>query len=285
MTDATSRRRRCVLVAPGSDERKIRKALESGADEVVLDLEDAVAAANKDAARALVSRVLATHDTARHVAVRVNGIGTPWAADDLAAVGALDDVGVVLPKVNSAADLEMADRRLTALGAASRLQALIETPLGLRAVDEICAATNRLDGIIVGYADMGAELGRTAEFDPQRWLHVQDRVLIAARCAGVQAIDGPHLSIADDGELGTSCRWTRDLGFDGKWGIHPGQVASVTKIFTPTAESVDHARRVLAALTIAATEGAGAALLDGQMLDEAVAVAARRVVTQIGEPA
>lgn len=284
MTTTFRPRRRCVLVAPGSDERKIRKALDSGADEVVLDLEDAVTAANKDTARDLVCRLLGAGATARTVSVRVNAMSTPWAVGDLTAVGALNGVGIVLPKVDTPADLEAADRLLTGLGATSRLQALIETPRGVATVDQICSATGRLDGVVIGYADLGAELGRSPASEPQRWLHVQDRVLIAARAAGIQAIDGPHLSIADDDGLHAAARWTRDLGFDGKWAIHPGQIDTLTRIFTPAEGSVQHARRVLAALEAAAAEGSGAARLDGQMLDEAVAVAARRVLAQIGEP-
>lgn len=283
MSNATTPdRRRCVLVAPGSDECKILKALASTADEVVLDLEDAVTAARKDAARASVRRLLAEHRPDRTVAVRVNGPGTPWGMDDLEAIGGLDGVGIVLPKAETATDLAAADRLLTELGSSARLQALVETPRGVSLVDEICTATNRLDSIVIGYADLGAALGRGGGFAPERWVHVQDRVLIAARTAGIQAIDGPHLTIADDAGFRAAAQWTRDLGFDGKWVIHPAQVVPTTEIFTPTKEAVDQARRILDAMAEAAAVGAGAAQLDGQMLDEAVAVAARRTLAQIG---
>ncbi|WP_430336293.1 HpcH/HpaI aldolase/citrate lyase family protein [Rhodococcus sp. ACT016] len=274
--------RRCALVAPGSDERKMAKALESTADEVVLDLEDAVTPARKEEARAVVCRIVGEHRTDRTVAVRVNGLGTAWALDDLRAVGALDGVAIVLPKVDTADDLITADRLLAESGSTARLQALIETPHGLRSIDEICCATDRLEAVVIGYDDLGAALGRVGGHIPARWLHVQDRVLIAARAAGVQAIDGPHLSIADDAGFRAAAQWTRDLGFDGKWVIHPGQVDSTTEIFTPTSDAVDHARRVLDAIAEAENAGAGAGQLDGQMLDEAVAVAARRVLAQIG---
>ncbi|GAB2663343.1 CoA ester lyase [Prescottella soli] len=275
-------RRRCALVAPGSDERKIAKALESTADEVVLDLEDAVTTARKDEARALVCRIIREHRPDRTVTIRVNGLGTAWALDDLRAVGALDGVGIVLPKVDTADDLITADRLLTELDSTARLQALIETPQGIRSIDAICSATDRLETVVIGYADLGAALGRGDGYAPERWLHVQDRVLIAARAAGIQAIDGPHLSIADDAGFRAAAQWTRDLGFDGKWVIHPGQVEATTEIFTPTRDSVERARRALDAMVKAETTGAGAAQLDGQMLDEAVAVAARRVLAQIG---
>ncbi|WP_241566118.1 HpcH/HpaI aldolase/citrate lyase family protein [Prescottella agglutinans] len=275
-------RRRCALVAPGSDERKIAKALESTADEVVLDLEDAVTPARKAEARVLVCRIVSEHRSDRTVTVRVNGLGTAWALDDLSAVGMLDGVGIVLPKVDDADDLITADRLLTELGSTARLQALIETPRGVRSIDEICSATDRLETVVIGYADLGAELGRGDGYVPERWLHVQDRVLIAARANGIQAVDGPYLSIADDVDFRAAAQWTRDLGFDGKWVIHPQQVGAATEIFTPSSKAVERARRVLDAMVEAEAAGAGAAQLDGQMLDEAVAVAARRVLAQIG---
>ncbi|WP_433609829.1 HpcH/HpaI aldolase/citrate lyase family protein [Prescottella agglutinans] len=275
-------RRRCALVAPGSNERKIVKALESDADEVVLDLEDAVITARKDEARALVCRIVGEHRTDPTVTVRVNALGTAWALDDLRTVGVLDGVGIVLPKVDTPDDMITADRLLTELGSTARLQALIETPQGVRSIDEICSATDRLETVVIGYADLGAALGRGDGYVPERWLHVQDRVLIAARAAGIQAIDGPHLSVADDAGFRAAAQWTRDLGFDGKWVIHPQQIGAATEIFTPTKAAVEHARRVLDAMVEAETAGAGAAQLDGQMLDEAVAVAARRVLAQIG---
>ncbi|QBJ97120.1 CoA ester lyase [Rhodococcus sp. ABRD24] len=275
-------RRRCTLVAPGSDERKIAKALESAADEVVLDLEDAVTSARKDEARALVCRTIRELRTGRSISVRVNGLGTEWARDDLRTVGALDGVGIVLPKVDTADDLITADRLLAELGSTARLQALVETPQGVRSIDEICSATGRLEAVVIGYADLGAALGRVGGYTAERWLHVQDRILIAARAAGIQAIDGPHLSILDDAGFRAAAQWTRDLGFDGKWVIHPGQIDATTEIFTPTSAAVEHARRVLDAMAEAETTGAGAAQLDGHMLDEAVAVAARRVLAQTG---
>ncbi len=158
----------------------------------------------------------------------------------------------------------------------------METPRGVSLIDEICTATERLDSVVIGYADLGAALGRDGGFAPERWVHVQDRVLIAARTAGIQAIDGPHLTIADDAGFRAAAQWTRNLGFDGKWVIHPAQVVPITEIFTPTKEAVDQARRILDAMAEAAAVGAGAAQLDGQMLDEAVAVAARRTLAQIG---
>lgn len=274
-------RRRAVLVAPGSDERKAGKALASAADEVVLDLEDAVTAAQKDAARELVAPLVREHGAARTVSVRINGRGTPWFVDDLRACAALGDAlaSIVIPKVESADDLVEADRILG--DSTVPVQALIETPAGVQRIDEIVAGP-RVAGVIIGYADLGASLGRARTAAPEHWLYVQDRVLHAARAAGVQAIDGPFLGIADDDAFRHSAQWVSDLGFDGKWVIHPAQITSAAAAFTPTDDQVDAARKVLAALEEAENRGAGAAQLDGQMLDEAVAVAARRTLSKIG---
>lgn len=278
----TSTRRRAVLVAPGSDERKAVKALQSSADEVVLDLEDAVTAANKDVARELVCRILSESDGSRPISVRINALTTPWAQDDLAACaqvgGAL--TSVIVPKTETAQDLIDADRALT--GTSIGLQALVETPLGVQNIGEITRSTDRLDAVIIGYADLGAALGRSRAAPPEHWLTVQDTVLIAARAAGIQAVDGPFLGISDDDAFRHATHWTSALGFDGKWVIHPSQIGSAAAAFTPTGTAVAEARRVLDALATAEALGNGAAQLDGQMLDEAVAVAARRVLAQVG---
>ncbi|MGW0182566.1 HpcH/HpaI aldolase/citrate lyase family protein [Nocardia sp. NPDC003345] len=283
MSQSCPHRRRTVLVAPGSDERKARKALISTADEVVLDLEDAVPPAGKQRARELTQRLLReTPRPAGIVSIRVNGLTTPWAEDDLIACAGLSGLAsIVLPKTESPSDLIHVDRALSGTGIG--VQALVETPLGLREIDRITAATSRLAAVIIGYADLGAALGRSPSAPSEQWLAIQDRVLIAARTSGIAAIDGPHLGITADEQFRRACGWTRALGFDGKWVIHPAQVETTTAIFTPAESAVLRARRVLAALDEARAGGSGAVQLDGQMLDEAVAVAARRVLAQAGE--
>ncbi|WP_024793618.1 HpcH/HpaI aldolase/citrate lyase family protein [Tomitella biformata] len=278
----TPQRRRAVLIAPGSDERKARKALASTADEVVLDLEDAVTAAHKPAARDLACRLVHENAGARPVSIRVNALGTPWGAADLEACAELGSAlaSVVLPMTESVHDLVEADRILA--GTSIGVQALVETPLGIRDIGEITRATSRLQSVIIGYADLGAALGRSPSALPEHWLAVQDAVLIAARAAGIQAVDGPFLGIADDERFRRAADWTSALGFDGKWVIHPTQVDSATTAFTPSDAAIEDACRVLEALRVAEEDGAGAAQLDGQMLDEAVAVAARRVLAQVG---
>ncbi|OBJ46463.1 citrate lyase [Mycolicibacterium mucogenicum] len=275
--------RRAVLVAPASDERKAIKALESDADEVVLDLEDAVPPDRKVAARALIYQLISTGRRRGTIAVRINAISSAWGADDLAACARASGLdSIVIPKAESAQNMLEADRALS--GTNVKIQALVETPSGVQNLAEITTATTRLVGLIIGYADLGAALGRTSTAPHEQWLSIQSAVLVAARAADIDAIDGPHLGITADDRFLAALTWTRDLGFDGKWIIHPTQINDTIAAFTPSPVDVDNARQIIAELAAAAIEGRGAARLNGQMLDEAVAVAARRVLRRAGQP-
>ena len=286
-------RRRACLVVPAAPAAKLAKGRGLEADEVVIDLEDAVVPAAKEAARAGVAAALAEGFAAPSVAVRVNAIGTPWCHLDLAAIAASarEHVTVVLPKVEHPHDLGFADRLLAGAEAAAgratpvRLLALIETAAGLQAVGEIAGASARLDGLIVGYADLAASLGRPAGGGPDDWRFAQDAVLVAARAAGIQAIDGPHLGIRDDEPFRAEVAHARALGYDGKWAIHPAQLDALRAAFTPTEAELAEARATLAALDRAAADGAGAVAVGDRMLDEALAVAARRVLARAGTTA
>lgn len=289
-----SRRRSCLSV-PASSPQMLEKAAGIAADELVFDLEDAVAPAAKDEAREVAVARLADWSGAT-VAVRVNAPRTPWCHLDLAALAAApgpQPLSIVLPKVECAGDLAFAERLLAGAeaGGAGRerplgLQALIETAAGLARLEEIAAAgVGRLEALILGYADLAASLGRPrgGAADSATWLPAQERLLTAARANGLQAIDGPFLGTAPDEPFLTAARHARDLGFDGKWAIHPSQVEALSEAFTPTVEEVEHARAVLAALERAEAEnGAGAVALDGEMLDEALAASARRLLARAG---
>ena len=283
-------RRRAILVVPAAPAAKLAKGRTLEADEIVIDLEDAVVPAAKDEAREAVVAALDETFAAPSVAVRVNAIGTPWCHLDLVAVAgaAREHVTVVLPKVEDAGDLAFADRLLAGAEAAAgrttpvRVLALIETAAGLQALPTL--ASERLDGLILGYADLAASLGR-AGAAPGDWGFAQHAVLVAARAAGIQAIDGPHLQIRDDEPFRAEVAHARALGYDGKWAIHPAQLGALRKAFTPTEAEVADARETLAALEAAAAEGAGAVASGDRMLDEALAVSARRVLAQAGERA
>jgi citrate lyase subunit beta / citryl-CoA lyase len=280
-------RRRACLVVPAAPAGKLAKGTTLAADEVVLDLEDAVLPALKDEARAAVVDALSGEWAAESVAVRVNAIGSAWCHADLIALAASGrgTVTAVLPKVEGPGDLAFAERLLAGAEAAVgrttpvRLIALVETAAGLASAAAIAHASERLDALVIGYADLAASLGRPAGGD---WRFAQESVLVAARAAGIQAIDGPYLGTRDDDAFRVAASQARALGYDGKWAIHPAQLEALREMFTPTDEEVAGAREVLAALERGAGEGAGAVAADGQMLDEALVLSARRVLAQAG---
>jgi citrate lyase subunit beta / citryl-CoA lyase len=265
--------RRSALSVPASSERMLTKAPAIPADEIVIDLEDAVVPADKDEARWLAARVLSEGlGTAGTLAVRVNALDSGWCHRDVlelveAAGPAIDSL--VLPKAERADDVRWLDRFLGMLGERAGgigLQALVETAGGLGRVGEIAAASPRLEAVILGYADLGASLGRTAGDEPGTWLHAQELVLVAARAAGVQAIDGPFLGIRDDEGLRLRAEHARALGFDGKWAVHPDQVPVLNELFTPAADELERADAIVAALE---GGGPGAVEVEGEMVDEA----------------
>ena len=190
------------------------------------------------------------------VSVRVNGASTPWFADDLRAVAGAGERldAVILPKVETADDLRRTAALLAEAGAAAGrerpigLQALIESARGLRDVNEIAEADPSLEALILGPADMSVSLGFPSPEEGSRWDFVRGAVLVAARAAGIQAIDGPFLQIADLPGLRASGARARELGFDGKWALHPDQIEPLNELFSPTPDEVARARSILDAL-------------------------------------
>jgi citrate lyase subunit beta/citryl-CoA lyase len=288
-------RRRSCLSVPGSSAAMLAKASTRGADEVVIDLEDAVALPAKDEARATVLEALRGPQwEGVQTSVRVNAPRTAWCHDDIVALASHPrrPDSIVVPKVESYGDLAFVDRLLDGVEAAAaidrpplRVQALIETAAGVTRLGEIAGGSSRLDALILGYADLSASLGRAAGASAplDSWRSIQDALLVAARTHDVAAIDGPYLGIAVDDGFRAAGQRALEMGFDGKWAIHPAQVAALNALFTPSEAEVDHARAVIAALEQAEREGGrGAVALDGQMLDEAVRLAALRVLARAG---
>lgn len=280
--------RRSCLSVPGSSEKMLAKARGLSADEIVIDLEDSVAPGAKAEARKLVCRVLAEgRPVPGLVAVRVNALDSPWWSDDVEALMELGGAAVdslVVPKVERAEDVREVERMLDERGAPMGIQALVETAAGLLRVGEIATASLRLDALILGYADLAASLGRAnPEQAGQRWLYAQEAVLVAARAAAVEAIDGPYLAMADEDGLRRWAEHVRDLGYDGKWAIHPSQLPLINETFTPRDEELEQAKAILAVLAQAESGGArGAVALDGKMIDEASRKQAERVVARAG---
>lgn len=273
----------------------LRKAVDAGADEVVADLEDAVAPTAKDEAREGLLLFLGLHRpeaSATSLAVRVNPPGSRWCNREIELLAGADALtSIVLPKVESAGDIAFADRLLAGAEALAprerplRLQALIETAAGLARIDEIAAASPRLDSLILGYADLSSSLGHLGQVpaEADAWRGPQERLLLAARANGLQAIDGPYFELGDEEGLASFATATARAGFDGKWGIHPAQLGMITAAFTPGPEETEWARKVLQALSVAGRGGdVGAVALEGKMVDEAMASAARRLLRRAG---
>ncbi|HEX2563518.1 MAG TPA: CoA ester lyase [Acidimicrobiales bacterium] len=292
-------RRSCHAV-PGSSPRFIAKARSLQADMVFLDLEDAVAPTEKEAARATVADAVAGGDWGDMVvAVRVNDWSTRWTTFDiLEVVGRagprLDEI--VLPKVESAAQVVAADLVLRQAEINAGLpvghvgiEAQIESAAGLIEVEPICAASDRLEAVVFGPADFAASMQmpmltagvEIPEYPGDHFHYVLTRILAAGRAHGLQVVDGPYLRIRDDDGLRRYCQRARALGVDGKWTVHPDQVPIVNEAFTPTQEQFDRACAVLDALALAAgDEGRGAVRLGDEMVDEASRKMAVKVVAR-----
>jgi citrate lyase subunit beta/citryl-CoA lyase len=288
MTRAYRPRRSCLAV-PGSSGRFIDKARSLPSDEVFLDLEDAVAPAAKTAARANVIEALNSGGWGDRLrAVRVNDVTTPWAYRDVIDVveGAAPNLDViVLPKVTGPRDVSWLDLLLTQLEGslgqpAGRIaiEAQIEDAAGLAAADAIAGASDRLEALVFGPADFMASLGMRslevgappAGYDGDAFHYPLMRILVAARSHGLAAMDGPYARIADLDGLRRAASRAAALGYDGKWVVHPGQIDTVNAAFTPAAADYERAELILDAYEhVTATQQRGAALLDGEMIDEA----------------
>jgi citrate lyase subunit beta/citryl-CoA lyase len=238
----------------------LAKAPSLGADEVIVDLEDAVAADDKERARALAVSVLRQGALGRTTALRVNGRATPWWEDDLRAAAEAGPDVVVLPKVESPEDVSAAAELLPAgIG----LEAQIETAPGLVGAERIAAAGHGLEALVFGPADLAASLGvPVLTIGAGASDAALAQVVAAARAAGLQALDGPHARLGDDLGLVLSARRALAHGYDGKWVIHPSQVEPVNRIFTPSPAAIERARRMLEAAR-------GAGRFEGELVDEA----------------
>ncbi len=282
---APHRRLRSALYVPGANVRALEKARELACDALILDLEDAVAPAAKVEARARVcDAVRAGAYGERIVAIRVNGIATEWCQADLEAAIAAGPEAILMPKIDTAGDVHGVERRLASLGAPDRLRiwTMIETPAAVIGADSIAASTERLDVLVVGTNDLLSELG--AQDLPGR-APLQTSLalsLLAARAAGKQILDGVYNNVAEQAAFEAECRAGRALGFDGKTLIHPNQIEACNRLFSPSAEEVEHARRVIAAFEQASSSGSGVATLDGRLIESLHVVSARRLLAVAG---
>lgn len=288
--------RRSVLAVPGNSEKMIGKALDFQVDQIFLDLEDAVAPESKPSARRLVSSILnqrfgkTKQFASKIVSVRVNGLSTPWIEEDLAllADGAARGIDtLIFPKATDGHDLVWLDNELSKIEKACgllhgviKVDAQIESAKGVINVESI-AVSPRIASLAFGPADYMADLGmpsQIVESQPEGY-DIADafhypmmKILVAARAAGVAAIDGPTLDVHDLDKFRASARRAWALGFDGKWILHPSQIELCHEVFTPSQEQFDSAMCLLEAYkyyTSSAGGGRGAVIYDGAMIDEA----------------
>jgi len=246
----------------------LAKAAELPADEIVVDLEDGVAVADKETARAS----LASARARGTLAVRINGVRTPWWRDDLAAA-AMADV-IVVPKVESADEVTAV---AALLGAGIGLEVQIETARGLVEVERIAAAGPPLEALVFGPGDFAASIGvPVLTIGAGASEYALGRIAVAARAFGLQPVDGPYAVLADLHGLEVGARRALALGFDGKWVIHPDQIAPVNGVFTASAEEAERARRIIAAAD-------GASRVGGEMVDAATKKLAQAVLARFSQ--
>ncbi len=275
------RPRRSVLYMPSSNERALEKAKTLPVDALILDLEDAVAPDAKEAARENACAAARSGEYGRReLTIRVNGLGSQWHDADLAAAAAAGPDAIVVPKVNSADEVRSLVAAMEAAGAPehTRLWAMVETPVAVLHAEEIARASRRLACLVLGTNDLYKELGAT--FAPGRAAISASLqlALLAARAAGVAIVDGVFNDVKDTEGFLTEARQGRELGFDGKTLIHPGQVEPANQVFAPSEAQVEDARAVIAAFEEAQAEGRGVATLNGRLIENLHVDTAQKVL-------
>jgi len=279
------RPRRSVLYMPGSNARAIEKARALPADGVILDLEDAVAPDAKADARKQVAEAVKTGGFgAREVFIRVNAIDTPWHADDLTAAARAAPDGILVPKICNPGQLEMLGQRLLDMGTdhRTRIWAMIETPIAIFNAQAIAACARdsetRLAGFVLGTNDLAKETG--THLVPGRWTMLPwlTTCVLAARAYGISILDGVYNNLSDADGFVKECAQARDLGMDGKTLIHPNQIGPCNDTFSPGADEVAQAKKIIAAFDQPENKDKGVVQLEGRMVERMHADIARRTV-------
>lgn len=268
---------RSWLFTPASRPDRFAKAAEVGADVLIMDLEDSVAPEGKKQAREhAFTRLTERSEEKLQLALRVNAPLTRAGLDDMADLldGEADPAFLVLPKVESAADLVTVDRLLTAAGKQCGLIALIETARAVASLTAIVAATPRLRGLMLGAADLAADLGSTPEWEPLAY--ARGALITAAGAATLLAIDSPFFDVEDDQGMRAETDRMARFGFQAKAAIHPKQVSVINQALTPSEKDINRAREILE------KNKQGVGVIDGQMIDQAVARKAYRTLAAAG---
>ncbi|MDD9876643.1 MAG: CoA ester lyase [Magnetovibrio sp.] len=276
-----ARPRRSVLYMPGSNPRALEKGRGLAADALILDFEDAVAPDAKAMAREQVAAALGEGGYGqRELIVRVNGLDSPWGADDLAAVARMGADAVLLPKVENKQMIADAIQALDAAGGPAELPiwCMMETPLAMLHAEEIAFADPRVGCLVMGTSDLAKDLNAHHTPDRLPFMASLELCILAARAAGLAVLDGVHLDLDDDDGFRRSCQQGRELGMDGKTLIHPKTIAAANEVFAPSADEVAWSKRIIAAHAEAEAEGRGVLLVDGKLVENLHVEAARRLV-------
>lgn len=275
------RPRRSVLYIPGSNQRALEKAKGIGVDALILDLEDAVAPAQKPQAREFIETMVNGGGYGhREIVIRINALTTAWGADDLQMAARTRADAVCVPKVESAEHVRAVAAALDAAGAPASMGiwTMIETPLGILNAREIASAHPRMKVFVMGTSDLAKDLRVPHTPDRLGFLTSLSLSVLAARAYGLDIVDGVHLDLSGGPDFRAICEQGRTLGFDGKTVIHPNQIAAANDVFGPDAEAVEQARRIIATWEEAEKAGAGVAVLDGKLVENLHAAEARRVL-------
>jgi len=276
----TSRPRRSVLFMPGANTRALEKAKSLPADSLILDLEDAVAPDAKAQARENIRTALATGFGHREAVVRINGLNTQWGLDDLKAFADTKADAILLPKVESASQIQKVASLLKQFNPENTMKiwAMIETPLAIFHLPEIASSHPMLEALVLGTSDLVKDLH--ARHTPSR-VETQTALslsVLAARAHQLCVLDGVHLTLEDEEGLKQSCVQGRDMGFDGKTLIHPSQIAFANEIFGPSSEEIEEAKQRINAYDAAISSGAGIVLLNGKLVEELHIQDAKRIL-------
>ena len=268
---------RSVLYIPGSKPRALNKARGLPADAIIFDLEDAVIPEEKVAARATLAEALATGGYgARMKIIRINGLDTEWGADDAKAAAAMGADAILLPKVNSPADLDA----LAAITGDAPLWAMMETPRAMLNAGAI-AAHPRLAGMVMGTNDLAKDLQTRFRADRLPLMAGLGLCVLAGKAHGIALIDGVYNAFKDDDGHRTECDQGRDMGFDGKTVIHPAQLEVANTAFTPSDAEIDLARRQIAAFEECEATGQGVAVVDGKIVENLHVATARETLAKL----
>jgi citrate lyase subunit beta/citryl-CoA lyase len=266
----TIRPRRSCLYMPGANVKALEKAKTLAADTLIFDLEDAVAPEAKADARANIAAALAGGGYGRReIVVRVNGLTTPWGGDDIAGLAAKGADAILVPKVDSGADVEAAQRALDAAGSTAALWVMIETPRAILNIQDIAAAAGRtrLAAFVMGTNDLAKETRASQTADRGPFWTALSLSVLAGRAFGLALIDGVYNDIEDAQGFEAVCRQGLAFGFDGKTLIHPSQIATCNTVFAPTADEVAQARDVIAAFAAPEAAGKGVLRVNGKMTE------------------